>query len=270
MTVSVNTSSSGIFSSSTGPAEVFATTYPLPSITTPTEGATGVSKTITIVTREGVATPYTLARRDSTTQTLVALNTDLLYNAPADQDIILNITTGVFTLPGGVEYELTACPTLTAFSATTAYAYFAWVLDSDNSIIASGQKGVITPSTWDSTNGSSQPTARATYRPTVDTDVKVRIVDASGTCTFGTSASWATIRTTATRYLDYTHEASQVQVALSSTGEIVYDSGEVASLSATVSPALTGLTSYKTRTRHKGTLGYFTDWSGWTNFTTVA
>jgi len=269
MTVSINTVASGGVVSTTGPAEVLATTYPLPTITSPVEGDIGVSKTPTITTKEGVAAPYILARRDTASQTAVVVDTDLIYNAQSDADVPLNVTTGVFTLRAGVEYELTACPNLTSFDLATSYAYFRWVLDSDNSAIVTGQSGSIIPSTFVGNSGS-QPTARATLRPTVDTDVKVRVWAGSGSCNFVTANSWASIRTTALKNLDYTHMASQIQVALSSTGEIVFDSGEVASLSAAVSPALTGTTIYKTRTRHKGDSGYWTDWSGWTSFTTIA
>lgn len=247
---------------------VMGSVYPAPTISSPASGATGVSVTPTLTSVEGVAAVYVLARRDTTDVTGVGVNSDLIFNAVSDNDVPLNTSTGVFTLKAGVEYELTACPNLTTFNLATSYAYFRWVLASDNSALPMGQSGSIIPTTFVGNSGS-QPTARATYRPTVDTNVKVRVWQGSGTCTFSFANSWATVRTTAVKYIDYTQSASRFQIMQTSTGTIVYDSGEVVPLTAVVSPSLTATTAYQVRCMHKSAEGFWTKWSAWQTFTTA-
>lgn len=249
-------------------AAVMGSVYPVPTISAPASGATGVSVTPTLTSSEGVASLYTLARRDTSNQTAVAVNTDLIFNAVSDNDIPLNTSTGVFTLKAGVEYELTGCPNLTTFDLPTSYAYFRWVFASDNSALPSGQSGSIIPSTFASNSGS-QPVATATYRPIVDTDVKLRVWQGSGTSILAFANSWARVRTTAIKYIDYTQSASRFQVRLHSTGVVVFDSGEVVPLTATVSPALTATTLYDVRVMHKSVEGFWTKWSTWQSFTTA-
>lgn len=249
-------------------AAVMGSVYPTPTISAPASGTTGVSVTPTLTSVEGVASIYTLARRDTTDQTAVGVNSDLIFNAVSDSDVPLNTTTGVFTLKAGVEYELTGCPNLTTFNAATSYAYFRWVLASNNSALPSGQSGSIIPSTF-SANAGSQPVATATYRPTVDTDVKLRVWQGAGTCTLAAANSWVRVRTTAIKYIDYTQSASRFQVRLNSTGTVVFDSGEVTPLTATVSKALTAATLYDVRVMHKSAEGFWTKWSAWQSFTTA-
>ena len=251
-------------------ALMYASLYPVPTISSPTSGQTGVSLTPTVTTVEGVARPYTLAKRSTTDQTGIAVDTDLIFNSVSDSDIQLDTNTGIFTLSAGVEYELTACPNLTAFSSPAGYVYFRWVLASDNTALPGGQSGSIIPASFTGNSGS-QPVAKATYRPTIDTEVKVRTwTFGTGTCSLTAANSWATIQTTATKYIDYTTDKTQVQIKLNSTDVIVYDSGEVSGTSVNVSPALAANTAYSVRCRHKDLqTSNLTSWSSWISFTTT-
>lgn len=251
-------------------ATIFKTIFPIPTVSSPGAGETGVSLTPTLLSKEGVARPYVLANRQTTDQTGIGVNTDLIFNVVSDEDIHLNPSTGVFTLKAGVEYELTACPNLAAFTSTAGFIFFRWVFAADNTPIPVGASGSIYPAK-NTTGDSSQPIAKATYRPTVDTQVKVRTWQSgTGTCSLVQGNSWATVQTTATRYMDYTTGHSQFQIALASNGVLVYDSGELPGLSVIVSPALPAATQLKIRVRHEDdSTTHWTDWSEWQTFATA-
>ena len=245
-----------------------ASAMPIPTITSPAADATGVSVTPTIVTEEGVSNLYSFYTRSTTNQAAVGVNTDLLYNDASDTDIPLDIETGIFTLPPGYEFRLTANPNLTTFSSSAAYAYFEWVLASDNSSLVNGQSGSIIPSTFSVSNAGSQPQAKATIRTTEATQVKLRITSGSGTSTLSFQNSHAEIGSTTSRFIDYTVTHTQVEIRVKSTEAVIYSSGDVADLSVTITPALTAATEYELRTRHKHTEGFYTRWSAWQSFTT--
>lgn len=246
-----------------------ACVMPIPTVTSPAADATGVSTTPTIATKEGVSSLYSLYVRETSTQTGVGVGSDLIFNHASDADIPLDTSTGIFTLPAGYEFRMGASPNLTAFSAVTAYAYFDWVLASDNSVITNGQSGSIFPATYTTSNAGSQPHARAVLRTTEETQVKLRITTGSGTCDFSHQNSWAEISSSTSRYIDYTHTHVQVQIRLKSSGAAVYSSGDVSGLDVTVSPALSAATQYEMRVRHKHTEGFYTRWSEWQTFTTA-
>jgi hypothetical protein len=248
---------------------VHSTTMPLPTITSPTIGETGISVTPTIVTKEGVSNLYSFYTRATSDVTGIVIDTDLVYNQFSDTDIPLNTTTGVFTLPAHYEFELTGAPNLTAFTSAAGFVYFDWVLAADNSVLPNAQSGSIIPSTFAS-NAGSQPQAKAVIRTTTATEVKLRTTTfLTGTCTFSMNNSWATIHATTTAHHDYTQSYTQIEIRSQSSGIVVYSSGDVASLSVNVSPALTLATIYELRTRHKHLEGYYTRWSVWQAFTTA-
>lgn len=99
------------------------------------------------------------------------------------------------------------------------------------------------------------PTADAT-----DVSVTPTIVTAKG----------ATAEEIAASYIDYTFVATQVQIRVHNTTANVYESDDVENLSVTVSPALENSTEYDVRVRHKHSEGFYTLWSAWQSFTTVA
>lgn len=248
---------------------VHSTTMPKPTVTSPASGATGVSVTPTIVTKEGVSNLYSFYTRNTADVTGIAVNTDLVYNNYSDTDIPLNTSTGVFTLPANYEFDLAGAPNLTTFTSAAGYVYFDWVLASDNTVLPNAQSGSIIPSTFASNSGS-QPQAKAVIRTTAETQVKLRTTTfGTGTCTFSMNNSWATIQATTSVYHDYTQAYTQVEIRLQSSEITVYSSGDVANLSVTVSPALTAATVYELRIRHKHLEGYYTRWSAWQPFTTA-
>ena len=245
---------------------VFGSVFPLPTISYPSDGATGVSTTPTIISVEGVASIYTFAKRITSDVTNIGLDSDIVFNSSSDADVPLDTATGIFTLAPGVEYELTASPNFTDFNNSNSYVFYQWVFSADNTVVNGGQAGSLTALS-NASNIGIQPTAKTTYRPNVSTGVKLRVVSADGTCTFKSDNSWATIRTTAIKYLDYTHTKSEFQIKCGS--EIVYSSGTVSSLSATVSPALDAATQYSVRVRHKGLEDIWTRWTDWVDFRTA-
>ena len=250
---------------------VLATIYPLPSVTAPAQGAINIALKPTLTSAEGTSALYVLAYRTTADQASVGNNTDLIFNAVSDDDVALNTSTGVFTLKAGLEYELTGCPNLSSFNSANAYCYFQWVLASDNTPLPDGQSGSIVPVTHVSSDIGTQPVAKATYRPTVDTGVKLRVWDMSGTCSMLASNSWATVRATALRYLDYTAASSLFQIRRESDGVIVYDAGFTSGLSVTLSTALKPSTLYGVRVRHKDTFSdNVTSFTTWQTFTTTA
>jgi len=69
--------------------------------------------------------------------------------------------------------------------------------------------------------------------------------------------------------IDYTQTNTQVEIRVAATSQLIYESGDIASLSVTVDPALDTETEYELRARHKHSEGFYTLWSAWQGFTTV-
>jgi len=246
-----------------------ASVFPKPTLTYPTSNLTGVSLTPTLTSAEGVSRPFILSRRNGTDQTGVGVNTDLIFNEASDEDIHLDTSTGIFTLKAGLEYVMTAGANLTTFSGSTAFAYYRWVFSADNTPLPLGQSGSIIPSTFTSNSGS-QPVATATLRPSVDTGVKLRVWQGSGTCLLAAANSWATVQTSTSRFLDYTSDKSQFQIKTVGTSQAIYDSGEVSGITHSVSTALPANTALAVRVRHRDVFtGNWTSWTDWVSFTTA-
>lgn len=251
-------------------AAIFSAVFPLPALLSPAENASGVSLTPTLTSKEGVAKPYVLGSRITADQTLIGTDTDLIFNSVSDTDIPLNTATGVFTLKAGVEYEMTACPNLTAFTNTGGYIFFRWVFAADNTPLPTSQSGSMYPAK-NTAGEASQPVAKATYRPVVDTDVKVRTWQSgTGTCSMAVANSWASVQTTATRYLDYTTGHSHFQVKRLSDNVTIYDSDVQPGLTAQVSPPLASGAQLAYRARHEDdSSGHWTGWTSWRSFSTL-
>ena len=83
-------------------AAIFSAVFPLPTLPLPAENASGVSLTPTLTSKEGAAKPYVLAKRDTTDQTLVGNNTDLLFNGVSDVQSGLSATVSP-PLPSGAQ-----------------------------------------------------------------------------------------------------------------------------------------------------------------------
>jgi len=237
----------------------------------PASGATGVSVTPTFTTAEGPASESTLLLYGGSQS--IGVNTTFLFGSSSSTDIPYNPTTGALTLEAGIEYELTSSIYGTSFSNSAGgYGLYAWVDSATKTRLTSGAGAGAVPSTFVA-NVSQQSTAKAVFRPTVTTNVELRCYEANGTFLTAGDRSWATARETAQQYYDYIFGgSSQFQVRLKSSGIAVYDSGTVASLNNTVSPALSAATQYEFRARHNVTRDgrtYWLRWSDWRTFTTA-
>lgn len=240
-------------------------------ITVPAANAVGVSVTPTITTKEGPASESTLLLY-GVSQTIGA-NTTFLFGSTSSNDIPYNAATGALTLEAGVEYELTAAIYGTSFTNSTGgYGLYAWVDSSTKTKLATGAGAGAVPSTFAS-NVSLQSTAKAVYRPTVDTNVELRCYEANGAFSAVPDRSWATARETVQQYYDYIFGGTmQLQIRAKSSGIYVYDSGEVSGLSHNVAQSLAAATQFEVRARHKTTRGgasYWLRWSDWRTFTTA-
>jgi len=151
-------------------------------------------------TTYGVVNPDYIQAEKSASQTSVGINTDVTFNVTSTSSGISQ-TNGVFTLTAGKTYLLQADLCISNFSANTAYTWWSWVdsttnaqLDTSNgSALATGSSGVAIPATWVGTNDQYAGTARLIYTPATNQTVKLRITDASGTCSILSIASKATI-----------------------------------------------------------------------------
>jgi hypothetical protein len=181
----------------------------------------------------------------------------------------------VFTLTAGKTYLLQADLCISNFSANTAYTWWSWVdsttnaqLDTSNgSALATGSSGVAIPATWVGTNDQYAGTARLIYTPVTSQTVKVRMTDASGTCSILAIASKATITqlnpkiavqatatgTVATNYAKYTRTASQ---SVSANSVVICNVAESSSGTAVSVNTSTGQVTLTAGTyRLRGTVG---------------
>jgi len=118
----------------------------------------------------------------------------------------------------------------------------------------------------------SQGIAKASIRTTEDTEVKVRIITATGTATLSYVGSWAEIQETSQAFIDYTSDSVEVQIRLASTGVVAYESDLTSGKEVNVTPALDAATEYEVRARHltDEPMEQYTRWSAWQAFTTIA
>jgi hypothetical protein len=225
-------------------------------------------------TTYGVVNPDYIQAEKSANQTSVGINTDVTFNVTSTSSGISQ-TNGVFTLTAGKTYLLQADLCISNFSANTAYTWWSWVdsttnaqLDTSNgSALATGSSGVAIPATWVGTNDQYAGTARLIYTPATNQTVKLRITDASGTCSILAIASKATITqinptiavqatatgTVAKNYAKYTRTASQ---SVSANSVIVCNVAESSSGTAVSVNTSTGQVTLTAGTyRLRGTAG---------------
>ncbi|MGR3177520.1 MAG: hypothetical protein ACUZ8E_05650 [Candidatus Anammoxibacter sp.] len=133
----------------------------------------------------GISTPSSppewldIQRKSSTNdQTGIDQGTDIILDS-ANGNIPYNSTTGVVTLKAGKVYVLWF--TVAAFSiGSSETVAIQWVKASDNTPLYEGHETRLRPQS-SSSNGNNQPTIKIIYKPTVDTDVKLRCTEYTGT-----------------------------------------------------------------------------------------
>ena len=119
-------------------------------------------------------------RKSSTNdQTGIDQGTDILFDGSRGEGIAYNSTTGIATLKANKVYRLWA--TFAVFSiATSDTVAIQWVKASDNTPLEEGHETRLRPQSSTS-NGNNQPTIEVIYKPTEDTDVKLRCTEYTGT-----------------------------------------------------------------------------------------
>ena len=126
----------------------------------------------------------------------VATGTDIIYATTAQQigtTITYNSATGVFTLPAGRTYELSAMTYCTSFSnATAGILNLTWV-DSTNTPLPTAVKSDIVPIT-NTTALSLMPQSYAIITTTTAVTCKVRCISATGTANISATDSYVMIK----------------------------------------------------------------------------
>lgn len=120
-----------------------------------------------------------IQRKSSTNdQTGMDGGTDILLDS-ANGNITYNSSTGIATLKAGKIYALWG--TFAIFSISTGETVaIQWVKASDNVPLYEGHETRLRPQS-SSSNGNNQPTIKLIYKPTVNTDVKLRVTEYTGT-----------------------------------------------------------------------------------------
>ena len=101
---------------------------------------------------------------------------DLIFNRINSGNILLNTSTGVFTLTAGKTYELESA--LYHSGAPNGYISYQWV-DNTNVAIPGSQLAHNFSSNYTNTEGS-QPIAKTIFTPSSDIQVKLRIITVIG------------------------------------------------------------------------------------------
>ena len=134
----------------------------------------------------GISTPSSssgwldIQRKSATNdQTGIDQGIDIILDS-ANGNIPYNATTGIATLKAtGNPYVLWG--TFAAFSISSGETIaIQWVRASDNTPLYEGHETRLRPQS-SSSNGNNQPTIKLIYKPTVDTDVKLRCTEYTGT-----------------------------------------------------------------------------------------
>jgi hypothetical protein len=236
-------------------------------ITSPLDGASGVSVTPTIATDIPSPKKWLQAVRDTTNQSNLAAGQDMKFNAYSGT-LPYDPATGIVTLTANKHYLIRVSM---GASMIAGYAIgYAIVRSSDN--VELSKRGELLSANSNVFN-STTPFIELYYKPTVDTGIKVRIVQSTagaGEAIRADMYSGISVDEIGGHHLTYTWSATQIQVRNKATGVVVYDSGRITALSGVVSPSLDAATQYEVRARHEQT-DYTTSWlrwSDWRTFTT--
>ena len=111
-------------------------------------------------------------------QTGIDEGTDIILDS-ANGNIPYNSTTGIATLKAGKVYVLWFTVAVFSIGSSETVA-IQWVKASDNSPLYEGHETRLRPQSSTS-NGNNQPTIKVIYKSAVDTDVKLRCTEYTGT-----------------------------------------------------------------------------------------
>ena len=220
--------------------------FPAISITSPTAGQTAVSLTPTITSAKGLTKDRLLFKR----------LTDL-SNMAVDQDISWDNVTGTLehtailaTLRAGVEYRIRAGLS-GGFSAANGDMGYKIVKASDNTQLPDAVQGTCLAVTHTANTGSNSM-ALATYTPTVDTDIKLRITYLTGgPVAIRTSGSYFEIEETTPKKLDYTFAKQRTKIVKKESQETAIDeTGSSMSYTVPANKKLSGATDYQVFVQH--------------------
>ena len=119
--------------------------------------------------------------RKSTTddQSGIDEGTDILMDGFSGEGIPYNDITGIATLKANKVYRLWATFAVFSIAASETVAV-QWVKSSDNIPLIEGHETRLRPQS-SSSNGNNQPVIEVIYKPTVDTGVKLRVTQYTGT-----------------------------------------------------------------------------------------
>jgi len=230
-------------------------------ITSPTMGATGISLTPTITTKENPAVNWYHARQTAGVTPSVGLVYRFTTGVSSAGDITQ--TNGRFTLPRG-KYELSGQVAAYHATADCGNGYQWYNVTSGVSI------GGIGSSIRIYSGGVCASAAIAVLDVTETTEIELKCVSViSSPNTTLPDQSYVTIKEVSQSKLTYIQDKTQIQVKRASDQTLVFDSSEVVGLAAVVSPALTASTLYQVRARHKTATNVFLPWSDWQSFTTA-
>lgn len=112
-------------------------------------------------------------------QTGIDEGTDILFDGSRGEGITYNDATGVVTLKANRVYRLWATFAVFSIEASETVA-IQWVKANDNLPLEEGHETRLRPQS-SSSNGNNQPTIEVIYKPTSDTDVKLRVTEYTGT-----------------------------------------------------------------------------------------
>ena len=236
----------------------------------PASGATGVSTTPTLTTQVGDPIDYGHFTLSTDQATGIADGAKVLFDTVSAGN--MSLASNSITLRENHLYEMFGnVPRIeaSAVSGTT----FQFYDDTNAAYIGTPMRTVTGSYVGDNYEGGM---ATAVIRPATDITVSLRMVDKQSTTKIGGEAPAGTaVRPSITvhqldpRAMYYTWGATEIQVRHKASGVVVYDSGEVASLTAPIVSALDASTEYEWRARHKEAAGYWLKWSAWQPFTTA-
>jgi hypothetical protein len=163
----------------------------------------------------------------TTNQTLVGNSTDITFNATTATNGGITQSAGVFTLTAGKTYLLEASLGVSQFTSNSAYIWYSWVDATTNAQLdqsnggggAVGSSGVAIPVTWTGIDNYTS-TAKIIYTPVTTQTVKLRITDATGTCSVLAIGTKATIMQIANTFSLNTIDTMTLTGALTATGSI--------------------------------------------------
>jgi len=163
----------------------------------------------------------------TTNQTLVGNSTDITFNATTATNGGITQSAGVFTLTAGKTYLLEASLCVSQFTSNSAYIWYSWVDATTNAQLdqsnggggAVGSSGVAIPVTWTGIDNYTS-TAKIIYTPVTTQTVKLRITDATGTCSVLAIGTKATITQIANTFSLNALDTMTLTGALTATGSI--------------------------------------------------